>query len=704
MVESTVRTMKLLAHSLLGLALLGWFSLWTFSGIYLAPGELASSSQALSITLSILFWLVPVFGLWLVLGPLLNRSLPGLTNPEGLPLLLGGFLVSGGLITIQVSHGVQYALAPEYFNQVRIATLAFTIIAFVYNGVQVMGLARLFNVRDKSWADYRNFKKETESSNQKSGGIFGQWGIQSRMVVSFVGIILVVVGVLCWVLLTDFSATILSSVHDGGKSLAERSARVIKNSIGDDVAIEDYLRDEATKNATATYPFIRIEYRQRSKDAGMIRTQYWDVASGSMVTTIEDDHDFRPEETSMLDQEGGNQLEFVSPVVLSGTWLGYVSVAYDKDRILEPYFRTQVKVFVIASIFIYFSVLLTYLFGRNIVIPILFLRMSVYTIAKRLAEIIKSDSNRSTDDLEYTDRVKTKDEIKTLSTEIGNMTTVIRHVIPYISKATLKQADKGGESSQTRELAFLFTDIRGFTSLCEGLAPDEVVGILNTYLDLQTTIILANHGDIDKFVGDEIMAVFEGEHKERNACRAALEIRTAMANAKASALEAGKKYVEIGIGINAGPVVFGSVGSRSRMDFTSIGDNVNLAARLEGANKNYGTRSLISEAVHEKIKDEFLCREIDLMTVVGKKQPVRIYEILTLRAEARKEDTELAASFEKALGAYRAQDWDGAQRIFFPLWQNQNDGPAEIFAKRIDLFRKAQPPENWDGVFALTIK
>ena len=142
--------------------------------------------------------------------------------------------------------------------------------------------------------------------------------------------------------------------------------------------------------------------------------------------------------------------------------------------------------------------------------------------------------------------------------------------------------------------------------------------MLNHYLDLQSTIIHANGGDVDKFVGDEVMAMFEGARKEINACKASLEIRKAMAEEKELAELAKRNFVSIGIGINTGPVVHGSMGAKDRMDFTSIGDTVNLAARLEGTNKEYATKTLITEAVYEKVQDAFLCREIDLVTVKGK--------------------------------------------------------------------------------------
>jgi hypothetical protein len=209
---------------------------------------------------------------------------------------------------------------------------------------------------------------------------------------------------------------------------------------------------------------------------------------------------------------------------------------------------------------------------------------------------------------------------------------------------------------------------------------------------------------VDKYVGDEMMAQFGGPRKELNACKAGLEIRRAMAEEARKAAEAAGTVIDIGIGINTGPVVHGSVGAKDRMDFTSIGDTVNLAARLEGANKQYGTGSLITEAVHEKVEAEYLCREIDLLTVKGKSLPVRIYEIIREKNGATERDERFKKTFEASLALYRKQKWDGAEKGFKALAKDYNDETSEIFLRRIGLFRKDPPQKQWDGVFNLTVK
>jgi adenylate cyclase len=162
--------------------------------------------------------------------------------------------------------------------------------------------------------------------------------------------------------------------------------------------------------------------------------------------------------------------------------------------------------------------------------------------------------------------------------------------------------------------------------------------------------------------------------------------------------------VSIGIGINTGPVVFGSVGAKDRMDFTSIGDTVNLAAGLEEANKIYGTKTLITEAVHDRVTEAYLCREIDLLTVKGKRQPVLIFEILQARKSASAHLEQIKRIFEGGLAAYRRQKWDIAEKAFSAMKTEFKDETSEVFLRMVALFRRNPPPADWDGVFNLTVK
>jgi class 3 adenylate cyclase len=365
-----------------------------------------------------------------------------------------------------------------------------------------------------------------------------------------------------------------------------------------------------------------------------------------------------------------------------------------------------VKVLLIAVISVYAAVILLYLFGRNLVRPILYLRMSVSAISRALEDMVKGKDRFSPSRLQYKDRVRTHDEVKDLSDEVRSMTNVIRGILPYVSASTLKHAERERpktERGSNRNLAFLFTDIRGFSSLCEEQRPDQIVKMLNHYLGIQADIIRTNGGDIDKFVGDEIVAMFDGPKKELHACRASVEIRSAMARQRELAELASRNVVSIGIGINTGPVVFGSIGAGDRMDFTSIGDTVNLAARLEKANKSYRTGTLVSEAVHDKVRGAYLCREIDLLTVKGKRQPVRVFELLQERGKASDRISEIKRVFEEGLSFYRQKKWGQAEQAFGFLKEKFQDETSEIFLRRIALFKLDPPPRTWDGVFDLSL-
>lgn len=384
--------------------------------------------------------------------------------------------------------------------------------------------------------------------------------------------------------------------------------------------------------------------------------------------------------------------------------VGFSVVTYREEVLMKKYYQTKVFVIAMSVLFLYFGFFITLFISDIITNPLLFLRSKVRKTSNSIKEIVSGSANIKPENFEYEDCIKTNDEIKDLSTEIGNLVSLIRGIVPYISFSTLKNAERESKRSYSRELCFLFTDIRGFTSMCEGLPPKDVVNILNHYLDIETQIILKNGGDVDKFVGDEMMAFFAGPKKEYNACKAAMEIRVAMREEQKKSLQDESTFVSMGIGINTGKVVFGPIGSSSRMDFTSIGDTVNLAARLESANKVYGSKSIITEVVYQKLHDSFICRELDYITVKGKTEPVKIYEILQEKSKAEEKIYEIKDNFEKGLELYRAQQWKEAFTQFQLNVKKYNDFPSVVFSDRIKHFKKNPPPENWDGVFIMKAK
>ena len=201
-----------------------------------------------------------------------------------------------------------------------------------------------------------------------------------------------------------------------------------------------------------------------------------------------------------------------------------------------------------------------------------------------------------------------------------------------------------------------------------------------------------------------MMAFFSGPRKEQNACNAAIQICKVMEQESKKRLKKGKPVISLGIGINSGKVIFGSVGARTRMDFTSIGDAVNLGARLESANKIYMTKTIISEIVYNRLNNAFICRELDFIVVKGKEEPVRIYEILQKKNKYSNKAIAFKEKFEKGLAYYRKQQWNEAENFFVMCTDQYNDKTSYIFLERIEYFRLNPPPQDWDGVFKMTVK
>jgi class 3 adenylate cyclase len=706
-----------IAEAVYALIVLAWYivplispSLGGFNPITLASALFGSppTEAGAWLLVTILAYAVPVICVWKLASFFLEKIVPFLADPDLFLPILFNLLSSGIVVALAVLHLVNQAHSAKYFAALPPLTYAVAAISIGYNGFFIIMLIASNSRRDESYREYLEFRKTSEEgSNRSVLAAVQRQGIQRKLILTFVPLILVIIFVLAFFLLRDFSRTILAAVYANGEGLADRTASVVKANPGDKdrISLDDYFSAESKKNAStagqaSAFRYNTLSYYRPVKTGGFV---VWASTNKQLINTTQP-KDLVLKEIISRYNPSAESYEFLAPVTLSGMTIGYVQVDYARDVIYEPYFRTQVKVFVIAALFMYASIFLTYLFGRNIVFPILFLRMSVNSIADKLSSMIKGKLRFSSELLQYNDRVHTRDEIKLLSGEVNHMTTVIRGVIPYISTSTLKHAERDTPTTERRTLTFLFTDIRGFTSMSETMSPDKVVEMLNHYLDLQSGIIHANSGDVDKFVGDEVMAMFEGPKKDYNACKAAVEIRKAMAQEKELAKAANKQFVSIGIGINAGPVVHGSMGAKDRMDFTSIGDTVNLAARLEGTNKEYGTKSLITAAVYDKVKDTFLCREVDLVTVKGKTQPVRIYELLQETKSASEKLEKMKSVFEESLGFYRKQKWDAASKGFAALAKEFKDETSEVFLGRVAEFRENPPPKDWDGVFHRTSK
>jgi adenylate cyclase len=278
-------------------------------------------------------------------------------------------------------------------------------------------------------------------------------------------------------------------------------------------------------------------------------------------------------------------------------------------------------------------------------------------------------------------------------------------VIALIEKDPQKYIRPGGE---TKDLTVMFSDIRGFTTMSEGLTADELVLLLNEYLGEMTDVIFQNLGTLDKYIGDAIMAFWgspypQDDHAYR-ACTCALQMIQALDKLNAKWRAEGRKQIAIGVGLNTGPVNVGNMGSAKRLAWTVMGDNVNLASRLEGITKEYRGRIVISEGTYREIADKFVCRDLDKIRVKGKNQPVTIYELLDV-AENKQKYEPLLTRYNHAMEAYRAQNWqEAASRLGEMLTHFPDDGPTQIFMDRVLEFMQNAPEADWDGVYVMKTK
>jgi len=320
----------------------------------------------------------------------------------------------------------------------------------------------------------------------------------------------------------------------------------------------------------------------------------------------------------------------------------------------------------------------------------------------------------------------------TSNDEIGKLTVAFNHMVEDLrAKERIKETfgkfvdprivanlidSTGGKDLAERQVATVFfSDIKGFSGLGELLTATTLVKLLNTYFSEMTALIHARNGIIDKFVGDGLMAFWtapfsRGESHATDACLAALAQQHAVDKLREHlsdilGLRRALPEFSVRMGLATGDLVVGTIGAPNARSFTVIGDTVNLASRLEGANNAYETRILVDQGTFQLAQHDVEGREIDFLIVLGKVEPVRVYEIMGLAGGLSAAENELRGFYAEGLAAYRARDWDRSDQCFAQcLTVKPTDGPANVFRRRLQLLRGKSLPADWDGVWQLTEK
>ena len=321
--------------------------------------------------------------------------------------------------------------------------------------------------------------------------------------------------------------------------------------------------------------------------------------------------------------------------------------------------------------------------------------------------------------------ISTRDEIGELSAAFNRMVeqlrknerireTFGRYIDPKIVQGLIDRPEVATDGER-RIMTVMFCDMRGFTPMSEGLTPQGLVKVMNCYLNTMSEPIRARRGIIDKYIGDAIMAYWGPPFVEEGsqatlACVAAVDMTGKVPALRKQlpellGMRAMPADCDIRIGIATGEVLAGSIGSDLMMSFTVMGDTVNLASRLEAANKLYGTRILISQATAAALDDSLELREIDLLTVVGQSAPQAVFEVIGQRGELTNDQQLLRIRYGEGLAAYRGRNWREARNCFeASLKLSPFDGPSRAFLKRIDQLQSSPPQSDWDGAWHMEHK
>ena len=373
---------------------------------------------------------------------------------------------------------------------------------------------------------------------------------------------------------------------------------------------------------------------------------------------------------------------------------------------LEFMSRLRVTLFIVGGVILFIAVGFSFFLSRGITLPVKKLAMA--------ARVIGSGQ------LDTKVNIRTGDELEQLGDAFNDMakglkerdlikSTFERYVSHSVAAEIIKNPELLRLGGKKKILTIFFTDIGNFTNLSEILSPEETVNHLNHYFRGMCTAILEYNGTINRFQGDAILAFWGAPTPQEDhallACQAALRCREFLGGLEKKWVAGGLPPRSYRFGINTGEVVVGNVGSSSRFEYTIIGDDVNLASRLEGVNKYYGTQIIISEKTYSLIKDVLIARKIDIVRVVGKSNPIKVYELVAEKGQIDERKVQLIEHFEAGIHAYRARRWEEAISCFMQVLNlAPEDGPAKTYIQRCQEYQQTAPAQDWDGVFNLTAK
>ncbi len=398
--------------------------------------------------------------------------------------------------------------------------------------------------------------------------------------------------------------------------------------------------------------------------------------------------------TLSFDADGGRHLAMFAPFPDRYGWPWLVGVVAPEDDFLADVRQTSLIMMGASGVFILLAILLGLLMSRRITEPL----TTLAEAARRIRDF----------DLDHASEVKSPfREIQRMADSFENMKSGLRSFRKYVPAKLVRllldsglEAELGGEK---RELTILFSDIAGFTSIAETMDPQALVELLAEYLEEMSTIVHDHGGTVDKYIGDAVMAFWnapaEVEGHPAAACRAAAAMQRSMERLRADWAQRNLPGFSIRIGLHTATVLVGNIGAASRLNYTAVGDGVNLASRLEGLCKHYGVGCIVSATTYQAVSGEFLARCLDRVAVKGKREPLYIYELMAPRQAAAQADLDFAQAFEEALELYFMRRFADAGQAFARILDlRPGDRPSQVFVERCRQFAGGNLPADWDGV------
>lgn len=407
------------------------------------------------------------------------------------------------------------------------------------------------------------------------------------------------------------------------------------------------------------------------------------------------------EQRFTFESDGRRNLAYFSPFPSTFGKAWTIVALAPEDDFLGPIQRTHRMTLLMSAVFLLIAVGCGLLFAR--------------TLSRPLEQLTREVGKIRQFDLSGKVAISTYiNEILILSNAVRSMKNGLQAFRRYVPATLVRQLIESGEEvrpgGKERELTLFFADIEGFTAISEQIPPKELMINLSAYLDVMHRVISAEQGTVDKFIGDGVMAFWgaplSNEAHAVCACRAALQCRRALAELNEQWAAEGKIPFHTRIGLHTGFTIVGNMGTEERLNYTVLGDTVNLASRLEGVNKFYGTRIIVSQATHRFIRNAFIVRPLDVIAVKGRISSVMIYELMGGKKDPEVAEMQsLADDFSAMFALYLDRQWDPALEILARLAQRYpEDKPVHIYLERCRAYREKDPGGEWTGAFRFDVK